>query len=304
MDKEEYIKKWLAHELSEEEKQAFEQSPDFASMKKLDKHLATFKAPEFNFNEGLKDLKIRLKDKKRSKVVPLSPQRVGMRIAAGFILLLISSYLLIRFIGVKEFSTETAQNISFYLPDSSYVQLNAKSDIAYNSVLWGYNRSIQLNGEAFFKVQKGEKFEVHSKNGKVTVLGTEFNVAQREGYFEVTCYEGTVSVTSQGKTDTLKAGNRYRIINDQILLSRKMLSKKPNWLSNESTFESIPLQMVLNELSRQYPIQLNSKQVDTQVLYTGGFTHKNLEDALKTICQPFDYQYKIRGQVVTIYRAK
>ena len=42
-----------------------------------------------------------------------------------------------------------------------------------------------------------------SYDGLVTVVGTEFNVQQRSGFFEVQCFEGVVKVTTERITKTL-----------------------------------------------------------------------------------------------------
>jgi Fe2+-dicitrate sensor, membrane component len=65
------------------------------------------------------------------------------------------------------------------------VNLNSSSQLSYSKNKWDSKREVTLNGEAFFKVSKGSTFDVITLNGKVSVLGTQFNVKQRENYFEV-----------------------------------------------------------------------------------------------------------------------
>jgi transmembrane sensor len=41
---------------------------------------------------------------------------------------------------------------------------------------WSKERTLSLEGEAFFEVQKGSKFSVVTSDGIVEVLGTSFDV--------------------------------------------------------------------------------------------------------------------------------
>ena len=45
---------------------------------------------------------------------------------------------------------------------------------------WKNERSVNLDGEGFFKVAKGSKFDVETSAGTVSVVGTQFNVKNRK----------------------------------------------------------------------------------------------------------------------------
>ena len=106
-------------------------------------------------------------------------------------------------------TTDLAEHTEVYLPDSSQVILNAESKISFNKKTWDENRNVTLEGEAFFKVAKGKRFTVATESGIITVLGTQFNVENRKNFFEVTCYEGLVSVTYNNKETKLAAGTSF-----------------------------------------------------------------------------------------------
>ena len=80
----------------------------------------------------------------------------------------------------------------------SYVK---NTTLKYASNKWDKKRRVRLEGEAFFKVAKGSTFTVDTKTGSVKVLGTQFNVKNRIGFFEVVCYEGLVGVTVSDYND-------------------------------------------------------------------------------------------------------
>ena len=64
------------------------------------------------------------------------------------------------------------------LPDESSIHLNDASILSYNEKSYATDRSLKLEGEAFFQVAKGAKFVVNTKGGSIEVLGTSFNVFQ------------------------------------------------------------------------------------------------------------------------------
>ncbi len=105
-----------------------------------------------------------------------------------------------------------AEKTAVELPDLSQVKLNAQSRLTFNKKSWNKKREVVLDGEAYFKVAKGSKFSVITKDGTVTVLGTQFNVKHRDNYFEVVCFEGSVGVEYKESSVTLKPGYSFLII--------------------------------------------------------------------------------------------
>ena len=75
----------------------------------------------------------------------------------------------------------------------------------------------------------------------------------------------------------------------------------PNWIASESSFDNATLQTVLKELEIQFPITIKTDVSSVNSRFTGSFTHKNLDLALKSICNPLKLTYTIREESVTIY---
>ena len=190
-------------------------------------------------------------------------------------------------------STELAEHKTFLLPDSSEVNLNAESSVEFNKNSWQKRRALKLDGEAYFKVAKGKTFDVVTIDGIVSVIGTEFKVKNRENYFEVVCYEGVVKVTHRNIEKTLTIGDGFKIFNGVLVEENDLTEGYPAWMDDESTFKSVPLEYVINELERQYEITIEVKDLDKMILFTGGFTHKNLDAALQSICIPLNIKYRI-----------
>jgi len=298
MNREELIKKWLDNELSPEELKAFNALDDANELVKLSNHLNAFKAPEFDTSEVFNSIKSSISSSKSKKSNTWAKQL--LRVAAVFVI----SF------GVYYYTTTLNTNIStlvaektnIELPDASSVNINALTEISFNEKKWNKKRTVELNGEAYFKVAKGSKFDVETKSGTVSVLGTQFNVKHRENIFEVICYEGSVNVNYNNIDTVLKPGDSFLLLDGKIIATEKENTKNPSWVNNKSYFKSMPLSYVLNEFKRQYNVTIESPQIDKNQVYTGSFVHDNMELALKSITLPLNITFnkKDRSTIVLI----
>ncbi|MBU2930197.1 FecR family protein [Winogradskyella psychrotolerans] len=297
MKRDELIKKWLDHNLSTEEQIAFEQLEDYNDLIKMDTALKDFKAPEFSSDQAYEALKPKLKSKNTHSNQWLKPfLKIAAVLAIGFSIYYYTSTL------DTTVGTLIAQQITVTLPDNSTVELNANSTVTFNKSQWSETRAIQLEGEAFFKVAKGQKFDVMTSEGIVSVLGTQFNVKQRESFFEVTCYEGLVAVSHNNKTTTLKPGHSFVIIDGKLLATEKENAVQPQWLHGESSFKSVPLKHVIKEFESQYHQTIITENIDLSRLFTGSFTHNNLDLALKSVTIPLNLSYSKSGKSIVLKR--
>ena len=296
---ENYLAKWLSGELSEAELTEFKKSEEYASYKKLKEVSSTLEAPEFNVDQSLE----RLKEERMGqvpKVITLNPFKKFLRVAAVIAVLLAGSYFYLNTLN-ESITTEFAERSEVTLPDDSEIFLNADSEVSFSKKNWDKKRNVILKGEAFFKVAKGKKFTVETTYGTVAVLGTQFNVENRKGFFEVTCYEGLVSVAYNDTETILPAGTSFMVINGNVMDTSKPDGHQPTWMNNESSFERIPLQYVFNELERQYNIKVKTENVNTNLLFTGTFSNTDLNMALKSISTPSRTNYKVEGDNVLFY---
>lgn len=299
---ENYLAKWLNDELTEAELAEFKKSEAFETYQKIKDSASNLEAPEFDMDKAWSSIKP-LKTAEDTKVFILSPFKKFLRVAAVIAVLLTGSFFYLSTLS-ESFTTDYAENKTISLPDTSEVILNAESELTFSKNKWESNRNVNLKGEAFFKVAKGQKFTVATDQGLVTVLGTQFNVETRKEYFEVTCFEGLVSVTMDGKETQLPAGNSLLMLNGKSTMLKAAINGKPTWLSNESSFKSIPLNYVIDELQRQYNIKITTKNINTSQLFSGSFSNENLELALKSISVPLQIKFNLDGNKVLFYDEK
>jgi len=296
---ENYLAKWLNNELTPEELEAFKQSPEYASFKKLADISSQLEAPAFDVERAFIDNQKR-REASAPKVVRLSSYKMAWRIAAAVVVIFALTLGYISSL-TERVITQYAQRQEVVLPDASEVILNAGSELSYKSKNWAEDRRVKLEGEAFFKVAKGQTFTVETDAGAVQVLGTQFNVEQRKGFFEVSCYEGLVRVSYQGNEKELPAGSALMLIDGKLINANVPVNAAPSWIFNESSFNSIPLAYVLDELMRQYDIEVTTENIDITQLFTGTFSNTNLDLALQSISTPTQLTYTLEGNKVLFY---
>ncbi len=293
MNREHLIKKWLADELTDAEDQAFQDLDDYNTHLRILEGAQAFKANEVSNLVDFDVVLENIRNSKTTKVRNIREYYVPFLKIAASIMIIVGMFSMFFLPINASVTTGIGQQKVLELPDDSEVQLNAKSNIFYSKRQWKEKRLVNLDGEAFFRVSKGSKFDVVTQSGKISVLGTQFNVKSREDYFEVMCVEGLVAVQIMGKPAiNLKAGNSVKIINGNVYLEENLLHG-PSWMDNQSTFRSVPFGDVLMEFKRQYPVTFDTHNIDVNRIFTGGFVHNSLPDALKSITLPLDLNYRI-----------
>lgn len=192
---------------------------------------------------------------------------------------------------------KNASHKTIILPDSSVIVLNSASSIHYNYRLWFLKRSIELEGEAFFDVRKnGMPFTVHTSVADTKVLGTSFNIKQRNKHFSVACTTGKVSVSMPGNKNqiavTLEKGNKCSLKNDQLIKTNFDVanSSETVWMKRELFFERTPLQEVFDEISWFYDVTITYSGT-TEATFSGRFENSSAEDVLKIVCLSSGLRY-------------
>lgn len=277
------LAKWLNNDLSATELAEFEASPEYATYQKIKTHSAHLEVGAFDGDQLLN--KVLKQQKPAPKVVALFPKWL-FRIAALFVLSLGIAYTMYHFVS----QTTTAgygETATLELPDHSKVVLNSGSTIAYKKWQWDTHRNLKLQGEAYFRVAKGKRFEVATSLGKVTVLGTQFNVKARENRFDVTCFEGRVKVNYKDQQILLTHGQSVTFENG-IANNSITTESSPDWLQQEIAFHAEKLQRVIAEIERHYNVTITLKNVHTTALFTGKIPTKTLDVAIQIIAKTYN----------------
>ncbi len=282
MKKENHLAHFLDGNLSEVELAEMKKSPDFELFEKIKLFTEDLESPLDEKPEMLQ--KIMSAEKIAPKVIPLRQTMIWLSAAASVAILLGIGYWL-TFAQSAQFRTGYAQYQNITLPDGSLVTLNSDASLNFRKFSWEHNRNLNLEGEAWFRVAKGEKFSVYTPTGIVSVLGTQFNVKSRDGKMEVVCFEGKVSVAQLGKSVILTQGESVVIANGEWT-ETKTWQREPDWMNRKIGFNSASLHEISAELQRVYNIRIDSKLHIDQT-FTGVLPADDLETALKIVESAF-----------------
>ncbi|WP_299437387.1 FecR family protein [uncultured Aquimarina sp.] len=293
-----FLSRWVNGDLSPEELSEFQSHPEYEYYMKILAGADTLDLAEYDVDAALRNIKSNKQTSYKKNTKPVIKIWPYLAVAASVAVI----FGLFLFNSNDSFATSYGEQLAVTLPDGSEMILNAKSEASFDEKNWKTNRTVSLNGEAYFKVKKGSKFTVTTKNGDVSVLGTEFNVQSQASFFEAVCYEGKVRVTSNQDNTILTAGKAYRNITNTAPEHWTLVAQEPSWITNTSSFRSIPLHYVFKELEDQYNITINTKNIDTDIIYTGTFPNNNINVALKTVFSTLGLQYQLlqNGKTVVV----
>ncbi len=239
--------------------------------------------------------------KVRPKLVWLKP---AFAISFGILLLVLVPILYVQ-LNLVQISTERGEIISHILPDGSHVQLSAESALKYKKSSWKSERNVEIKGEAYFDVVKGQiLFIVNSKDLTVTVLGTQFNVKHRDNMIEVAVNEGKVQVSDkvQDKQVILFAGQMSRFADREPPQQPQNLpfANYPGWTQNKLMFYQDNLANVCREIERRFNVRVQLSNQDLAgITVTGVLEADNIESVLATlsILTQREYRYQ-KGKYV------
>ncbi len=290
-----YLSSWIEGEITDKELQEFVSEEDFLEFQKLKGFLNSVEIKDLK-KEGDYDL---LQQKIANKKVIEKPKSTKIiklfkfAAVAASIALLFGVFQTLYFSNVV--SADVGDKMAVVLKDNSEVIVNSQSTLSYPNY-FNLNRTLKLEGEAYFKVEKGSAFTVKTEMGSVTVLGTKFNVVSYDDYFEVVCYEGKVRVEIQNEIYILTAGEHIRFFDESYEnWAEEVIDTEPPWVHAESSFKSVPIKYVITNFERQYGVKINYPNKYEKIKFSGSFTHKDIEVALKSIFTPLNLTYSNNG---------
>ncbi len=249
--------------------------------------------------EAWNELELRMHDKRpTARIIRMGRSRRLTAIAATAVVFL--SIPVVAMLYTKNIRVAPGSQSEIYLPDKTFVRLNAETSLTYKPLYWMIARKVWLEGEAYFDVTKGRKFEVISNNGNTTVMGTSFDIYSREKEYQVTCISGRVRVSdNSGNHETfLGPGQQTSLSTEGGLKTATRIdtTQTISWIEGRFSFTSVPLKKVIEEIARQYGIKVILRS-DSENIYTGTFKRDSSADyALNVVCRPFDLKAERKSE--------
>lgn len=240
--------------------------------------------------------------KKRKRVIELSPWAIGA--VASVMLLLIAGgwYVFGQKNDAEQYNTllvPAGQRINLILADNTNVWLNANTTFRYPTEFSKKNRTVYLDGEAYFDVSKNKKkpFIVKTTQGDVQVTGTTFNVEaySRFNHFETSLFEGGIDIYKNNtKLISLKPNEKSSLDNNKLRVSRITNTDDYLWKDGLIAFNNRNLEEILHSLEKYFDvrIQINSKKLP-QHTYTGKFRQSDgIDYALRVLQKSIRFAYE------------
>ena len=235
---------------------------------------------------------------------------------AAVILLLVS----FSAVGWNYFKPETYMTIALgdsegvkkvTLDDGSVVWLRGNSVLKIPQSFSAVNRTVSLQGEAFFDVAKNAQYPLYVSTNYVNikVLGTAFNVKTDEKHqnVETVLARGKVALLDKQWNPILdmSPGEKVTYDNNKNEYATEVVDVNvcTAWRLNQFVFENVTLREIVNQLSVKFNVNINleSTKLAQRKFRCVINEDESLPDVLKLLKYLAPIQYRIEGKEIFIY---
>ena len=204
---------------------------------------------------------------------------------------------------INTLTTARGETYILTLPDKSKVWMNAASSLTYSLSL--NERSVKLEGEAYFEVEEGKThpFIVESREQKIKVLGTHFNVNAYtdEEKVTTTLLKGSVKVSAKSGSKILKPGNQSLVNENSISITSVDTECAVAWKNNRFLFENDDIQYIMRMIARWYDVNVVYKgEMPTEKFGGGVSRFDNASQVLKILESTGGAHFKIEGRTIFV----
>ena len=200
----------------------------------------------------------------------------------------------------------TIQN--YALVDNSEIWLNTNSEVQYLSD-FKTERKVSLSGEAFFdvKANKDNPFIIELNSSDfIKVVGTSFNVVNRDDEFDLTVYSGKVEFHALKRVINLTKGDRIVKVNGSFTKIRNTDKNVSSWKNKELIFDNILLNKALTQIGKHYSVKIKlDKSIDISKCYLRSkYTQESITDVMLELSKFFVMEYKQSESTILISKLK
>ncbi|HAE66309.1 MULTISPECIES: FecR family protein [Sphingobacterium] len=210
--------------------------------------------------------------------------------------------------------TPRAGEYHLILPDGTQVWLNAMTTLRYPISFGTKARTVELDGEAYFKVSKQQlegkriPFIVHTGNQQLEVLGTEFNVNSYTKRIQTTLVEGSISLKSKknSKAPLLLKPNQMAQMNAEgstLDISEVDPFYIIAWKQGQFAFDNTPLHEVMESIGRWYNVDITYQTDLNGIRFSGTVSRfERLDKLLKFLELSGDVHFNVKERRVIVMK--
>lgn len=218
-------------------------------------------------------------------------------------------YLLPRESVFETYTTGRGEQKRILLHDSSHVALNYGSELVVQQLLPGKPRLLALKGEADFAVERNETpFIISTSLAKVQVVGTRFNVRERDGTLEVAVRRGIVNVivAREGKDSILTLTKNQRALCSTNGFPARVADmpspEYPGWMNGQLFLSKTAFAAACREIEMRFDVAIRvDDNALRQELVTGTLDAKTPHVALRSLCGVTGRKFRYDENVYIIY---
>ncbi|HSI75199.1 MAG TPA: FecR domain-containing protein [Lunatimonas sp.] len=205
--------------------------------------------------------------------------------------------------------TQNGEKLKITLPDNSEVWLNASTEISFPERFEGNERSVTLNGEAFFEVYSDsvQPFVVSASGLLTKAVGTSFAVSK-----DSQTQKTKVSLAS-GKVQIIHPDadiNEWLAPGQQLVFDEKNRKthigtyewkREIGWKEGWLVFKKASFTEVVDALEKWYGVKVRTINNPTRKWdYSGDYQRQTLDNILESMAYIEQFTYTINDKQVTI----
>ncbi|PZX49140.1 FecR family protein [Algoriphagus chordae] len=174
---------------------------------------------------------------------------------------------------IQTYQTGANETLQIALPDGSSALLNSNSSLSFSyTKAFGFDRKVQLIGEAYFDIAKdteSKRFVINEGDVmEVEVFGTEFNFKNQPPIHKLTLIEGSVKLGYQGKEGDanlmVSPGETIKLNLENHQIESKTTNKPTRllaWKERKLRMQNESLDEVLSIVTEMYDLELIEQKI-------------------------------------------
>jgi ferric-dicitrate binding protein FerR (iron transport regulator) len=235
-------------------------------------------------------------------------------VAAGFILVfglgMLMQYILpqksqeqFSYLAETRIEVPLGQMSNVVLPDGTTVHLNSGTKLIYSGKFNSGERTVSLEGEAFFDVTKDQAhpFLIKTNSLDFLVYGTSFNIQAypEDKEINTTLVEGSLGIIGKNGSELIRLvpgeNATYREVDRNILVGMVNLDIYTSWKDGLVTFRNEKLKDIARKIERWYNVEIVIKNCRLgEEIYLGTIMkNKPIDQILEVFALTSSLKYRI-----------
>lgn len=192
------------------------------------------------------------------------------------------------------------------LGDGTKVHLNSDTKFKFPEHFSGKQRTVYLEGEAYFEVAKNEEKPFVVKCGKynVKVLGTSFNVSNYadDNISRTTLAEGSVEIAINGETMRLQPGQQAIVEDNYVTVKKVDVEVYTTWMQENFRFQNANIEDIMKRLARWYNVEVFYVNQKVRNYHFTGYLprYADIQEALDLLSLTTNITFSVQGRTVMV----